>query len=131
MSKNQLSCVFILFVGGMLADLLLIEHFESAWQLVPVLFLAVAMLTFLCLKKWPALTGFFRAWMYLGMVSGIVGLFLHARNNWEFAVELYANLGGWPLLIEVATGAIPVISPGFLIPIAWFGLILSRLNQTQ
>ena len=91
MSKNQLSCVFILFVGGMLADLLLIEHFESAWQLVPVLFLAVAMLTFLCLKKWPALTGFFRAWMYLGMVSGIVGLFLHARNNWEFAVELYAN----------------------------------------
>lgn len=128
MIGNRLSLIFLIFVIGMLADLLLIEHFESGWQIVPVVFLILSTVSFLFLKAVAVVRAFFRVWMYLGMASGVLGLFFHVKSNWEFATELYADLKGWKLLTEVATGAIPVISPGFLIPIALFGLYLLRIR---
>lgn len=117
-------------VFGMLVDLLLIEHFESFWQLIPVFFLSIAGLGFFAMKRGVA-QSYFRLWMYLGMLSGLVGIFMHVKNNWEFAIELHTDLKGWKLISEVATGAIPIISPGFLIPIAMLGLYVVSQNKKE
>lgn len=124
MGKERLGFIFLVLVFGMLADLLLIEHFESFWQFVPVIFLLLSGLGYFPVRigKGVAL---FRGWMYVGMLSGAVGIFMHGKNNYEFAIELRSNLKGWDLITEVATGAIPVISPGFLIPISMLGLYVA------
>ena len=124
MGKQDIGLIFLIMVFGMLADLLLIEHFESFWQFVPVVFLGVAGISYFLISKGRR-AGLFKAWMYLGMLSGVIGIFMHVRNNWEFAIELRSNLKGWDLITAVATGAIPVISPGFLIPISMLGLYVA------
>ncbi len=124
MGKQGIGLIFLIMVFGMLADLLLIEHFESFWQFVPVIFLATTGAGYFIAIKGKGLT-MFRVWMCVGMLSGVVGVFMHIRNNYEFAIELRSNLIGWDLIAEVATGAIPVISPGFLIPISMLGLYIA------
>lgn len=124
MGKQGIGFIFLIMVFGMLADLLLIDHFESFWQFVPVIFLLVTGLGHFIMLKGKGI-GLFRLWMYLGMLSGGVGIFMHVRNNYEFAIELHSSLKGWDLVTEVATGAIPVVSPGFLIPISMLGLYVS------
>lgn len=128
MGKQRIGLIFLIMVVGMLADLLLIEHFESFWQFVPVIFLAVSGIGYFLVSKGTGIN-LFRAWMYTGMLSGVVGIYMHVKNNWEFAIELRSNLKGWELISEVATGAIPVISPGFLIPIAMLGLHVATQSK--
>lgn len=128
MGIKAIGIIFLSMVFGMLADLLLIEHFESFWQFVPVIFLSVTGIGYFLVKTGTAKL-LFRIWMYIGMVSGVIGIFMHVKNNWEFAIELRSNLKGWDLITEVATGAIPVISPGFLIPIAMLGLYIVAQNE--
>ncbi len=130
MRARGLGIIFLVMVFGMLADLLLIEHFESFWQFVPVIFLTVTSFGYYVISRG---TGFllFRVWMYVGILSGAVGIFMHVKNNWEFATELHSDMKGWALIVEVATGAIPVISPGFLIPIAMLGLYLTTLLKNE
>ena len=130
MAVKRIGFIFLIMVFGMLADLLLIEHFESFWQFVPVVFLAVAGIAYFLISK-EIVRSFFRFWMYLGMIAGVVGIYMHVKNNWEFATELRSNLKGWDLITEVATGAIPVISPGFLIPIAMLGLYIAAQNKNE
>lgn len=124
MGKQGIGLIFLIMVFGMLADLLLIEHFESFWQFVPVVFLAVAGSGYFLIRKGLLLL-LFRGWMFIGMLAGAIGIFMHVKNNWEFAIELRSNLKGWDLITEVATGAIPVISPGFLVPISLLGLYVA------
>ena len=130
MGKQGIGLIFLIMIFGMLADLLLIEHFESFWQFVPVVFLAVSGIGYFLILKGTGLS-LFRVWMYVGMLAGVVGIYMHVRNNWEFAIELRSNLKGWELITEVATGAIPVISPGFLIPIAMLGLYVATQIKNE
>ena len=126
-TRDKPHLIFILFVVGMLLDLLLIEHFEMGWQMLPVVFLVVTILLLIFKPKWQKEgIRIFNIWMYLGMIFALVGLFLHLKSNWEFATELYTDLNGLALVMEMITGAIPVLSPAFLIPIALFGLYLTK-----
>lgn len=128
MGAKGVGIIFLIMVFGMLTELLLIEHFENFWQFVPVIFLSVTGIGYCFLKSGTRML-LFRVWMYIGMLSGVIGIFMHVKNNWEFAIELRSNLKGWDLITEVATGAIPVISPGFLIPMAMLGLYVVAQNE--
>ena len=54
---------------------------------------------------------------------GAVGLFLHLKANVEFELELHPDNGGWPLVQETLTGAIPALAPGAMFQLGLLGML--------
>ncbi|MGH7720499.1 MAG: hypothetical protein ACREON_16835 [Gemmatimonadaceae bacterium] len=105
-------------------ELLLLEHTEDYWQLVPLVLIGGALLVL----AWHAVdrrarsTRAIRAMMLLFVVSGIVGLVLHYQGNVEFEREMYPGLGGTSLFRQAMSGATPALAPGMMIQLALLGL---------
>ena len=64
----------------------------------------------------------------LTILTGIMGIGLHLKNNMEFEQEMYPQLAGWDLIEGSLTGALPVLAPGALIPIGLLGLLIINLK---
>jgi hypothetical protein len=111
-------------IVGTLTELLLLEHFEDAWQWAPIALLAAALLTLAWhgLERGPASLNVLRAVMVLSMVSGLVGLLLHYKGNVEFELEMYPDLAGWKLFKDSMMGATPALAPGAMLQIGLVGL---------
>ncbi len=116
----------ILLVGlsGTEAELLLLGHTEGAWQVSPIVLIAVS----LVVLAWygaagrPASLRALRGVMALLLVSGIVGLWLHFAANVEWERESNPSLGGIALYRAALSGAMPVLAPGTMIQLALLGL---------
>jgi len=116
--------IFLIGAIGSGAELLLLGHTESIWQLIPV-FLIVASLISLCLwVRWPTRNGLraFQGTMMLFIVSGLVGVLLHYRSNTEFVLEVYPAIEGMELFWASLTGAMPALAPGMMIYLGLLGL---------
>jgi hypothetical protein len=115
----------IWFVGvlGTTAELLLLEHFDGALQMIPLALFA----TGLAIGAWyaarpdSASLAAFRAVLVLFAVSGVVGLYLHYRGNVEFERERDATLGGVQLVWNALTGATPALAPATMALLALIG----------
>lgn len=109
---------------GTLAELLLLEHFEDAWQWAPIALLAAALVTlgWHTLERGPTSLNVLRGLMVLSMASGLVGLLLHYRGNVEFELEMYPDLAGWKLFRDAMMGATPALAPGAMLQIGLVGL---------
>lgn len=109
---------------GTLAELLLLEHFEDAWQWAPIALLAAALLTlgWHALERGPLSLNVLRGLMVLCLVSGFVGLLLHYRGNVEFELEMYPDLSGWKLFKDAMMGATPALAPGAMVQLGLVGL---------
>ncbi len=111
--------------SGLLPELLLLKHYESVWQLLPlpllVTVLAVAALVWR--RPDPRTVGVFRAIMTLCVLAGIAGVVLHAKGNVEWALERDDTLRGWPLMWKVLRGATPLLAPGAMAQLGLLGLI--------
>ena len=116
----------ILLVGliGTEAELLLLGHTEGAWQVSPIVLIAVS----LVVLAWygaagsPASLRALRGGMALLLLAGIVGLWLHFASNVEWARESNPSLGGIALYRAALSGAMPVLAPGAMIQLALLGL---------
>ena len=90
--------------AGLEVELLLLEHYESAWQFTPLVLLVVVLVgaALVWRRPSPSTVRFFQAVMLLCVVAGVVGVFLHYRGNVEFELEreplhgLRTLLGGDP-----------------------------------
>ena len=110
---------------GTLAELYLIGHYEDTWQFVPLsLLVAVILVTGAYLRR-PAdsLRRVVAAVMWICVVSGVAGSWLHYSGNVEFEREMYPDRAGFELVRESLSGATPVLAPGTMIVIGLFGLI--------
>jgi hypothetical protein len=109
---------------GTLAELLLLEHFEDAWQWAPIALLAAALLTmgWHALERGPVSLNVLRVLMVLCVASGLVGVLLHYRGNVEFELEMYPDLSGWKLFKDAMMGATPALAPGAMLQIGLIGL---------
>jgi len=109
---------------GTLAELLLLEHFEDAWQWAPIALMAAALVTlgWHALERGPRGLNVLRGLMVLCMASGLVGLLLHYRGNVEFELEMYPDLSGWKLFKDAMMGATPALAPGAMLQIGLVGL---------
>jgi hypothetical protein len=109
---------------GMGTELLLIGHFESIQQRIPLGLLGLGLAT----TVWHAVAP--RQWtvralqlvMTLSVASGFLGVGLHYRGNEEFELEMYPAMQGYELVSEVLTGATPVLAPGSMVLLGLIGL---------
>ena len=118
----------VLAVGliGSATDLMLLGHYEDAWQMVPLILLAAAMLivVWLLVKDTAAAVTALRITMVLCLASGVIGTMLHFNGNREFQHELDPSLSGWELFSTVMTAkAPPALAPGAMIQLGLIGLV--------
>ena len=121
--------LLIVIVGtiGLVAELLLLGHYEEWTQWLPLAVLVAVLILSVLVWLHPVRTTLvsFRAVMTIALVTGAAGLVLHFTGNREFELERNGALSGWPLVWESLRGATPALAPGALIQLALLGLALT------
>ena len=119
--------IVLLGIVGLLAELLLLEHFESRTQWIPLVTLGLGLATTTVAARSPTRASMraFQVTMALFVIAGIVGLVLHLKGNVEWALERRPDLGGWELVWKALRGATPALAPGALAQLGLLGLAWS------
>jgi uncharacterized membrane protein len=78
-ARRVILLLLVLAMAGIFGELLLAEHFEDVWQLVPLvlLVLGLAVVAWHARVRSATSTRALRAIMTLFVLSGFVGIFLH------------------------------------------------------
>lgn len=121
--KRLLLIAFIISLVGTAGELLLIEHFEGLWQIIPLLLIALGLTTisWFTIQSTILSKQVFQVIMALFIVSGFLGFGLHFNGNMEFELEMYPSMKGTELIWETLKGATPVLAPGSMIATGLFG----------
>jgi hypothetical protein len=122
--RRVLLALVALGAGGLGLDLLLLEHFESAWQFTPLVLLGGVLAGTAALVRWPTARAvrLFRGLMGLCVAAGLLGLYLHYRGNVEFELERDPLRRGFALFWEAIRGATPALAPASLSQLGLLGL---------
>ena len=122
--RRILLLTLVVSLVGTIAELLLLEHFEDAWQWTPIALLGAALLVlgWYALERGPRSLNVLRVLMVLCVASGALGVLLHYRGNVEFELEMYPDLSGWKLFKDAMMGATPALAPGAMLQIGLVGL---------
>lgn len=125
--RQLLLALVLLGAGGLLTELVLLEHYEDTWQWVPLILLTTAALlaATLFFRQGRTLIGIFRAVMAVCVLAGVAGLWLHLQGNYEWELEQGTELVGTALWWEVLRGATPTLAPGALAQLGLLGLLWS------
>jgi hypothetical protein len=131
--RRALVVILVLAMAGILVELLLAEHFEDAWQLVPLVLLGLglAALVWHALVPSPASARVWRTLMALFIIAGFIGFYLHYSGNVEFELEQNPNATRWALFREAIMGATPALAPGVMIQIGLIGLLYAFVTRER
>jgi hypothetical protein len=121
----------VLLVAGLLgtgADLLLLEHYEDSWQLLPLFLIGVALVAvgaFLVTKSAIAIR-VLQVTMGFCIVAGGVGLILHYQSNAALQREMDPTLPDWEIFKKAMHAqAPPAMAPAALAQLGLLGLAFS------
>ena len=111
--------------AGLEVELLLLKHYDSAWQFTPLVLLGIVLVAAALVWRRPSprTVRFFQATMLLCVAAGVVGLFLHYRGNVEFELERESSLHGFRLFWKAVRGATPALAPGAMAQLGLLGLV--------
>ena len=74
----------------------------------------------------------FKLLLVITALSGIYGVFLHLRANYEFELEMKPTANNWDLFFESLSGALPALAPFSMVVLALIGYsYLILINQKQ
>jgi hypothetical protein len=124
--RRLLLLLLVVFMAGTATDLMLLDHHEGVWQMVP---LAVIALGLLAVAAAAASGGagailLMRVAMALFIGAGMLGLGLHYAGNSEFQRELDPSLAGWDLFVKAVTAkAPPALAPAAMMQMGLLGLL--------
>jgi hypothetical protein len=123
--RRVLAALFLFGSVGTAAELVLLEHFEDAWQYSPLVLIGIGCAVLAVLAVRPSAIGvrFFQLTMLAFIVSGIAGIVLHYQGNVEFELELDPEASGFGLFWEAMKGATPALAPGTMVLLGALGLI--------
>ena len=124
---RRLLLALVLFgTTGLLLELLLLEHYDSPWQWIPLVLLSTGLVTGVVLWARPSRrTVLTFRWLMVGfVVATLVGLILHYRSNAAFEREMDSTTSGLTLVWYALRGATPALAPGALAQLGLLGLIL-------
>jgi len=111
---------------GTIVELLLLEHYEEGWQLVPLFLIGLALGVVLWHLVRPR-TGNVRALqvlMSLFLLAGAVGVGLHLDGAAEFQLEMDPLQSRWEVFKKAMHAkAPPVLAPGMMMQLGVLGLI--------
>ena len=122
--RRILLWTLVLGAAGTAAELLLVGHYESTAQLVPLVLLAAAVVLggSVLLTPRPVSLTLLQLLMVIFLGSGVLGVGLHYHGNEEFELEMYPSLSGLELITKTLTGATPVLAPGSMSLLGIVGL---------
>ena len=125
--RQALLGILLLGIVGTTIELLLLEHFEDAWQWTPFSLFAigVSVLAWYAVRRSAAAVRAFRIVMAAFIASGALGVYLHYSGNVEFEREMSPDVGGWALFREAIAGATPVLAPGVMVQFGLLGLVFT------
>ena len=120
-------------MGGLLAELALIAHFEDLAQQIPIALLAAGLVA-------VALDfGFARSWtqlvvqlvMVLLVAAGALGIYFHFNGSREFQLEMDPQMRGAALVWHVLRAkSPPTLAPGSMVQLGILGLGYAYLRRT-
>ena len=121
--------ILVLAMVGILAELLLIEHFEDPWQILPLALLMIGLAVLAWHARAPSIVSAraLRAVMTLFVLAGILGIFLHYQGNVEFELEQNPGASRWALFREAVQGATPALAPGVMVQLGLLGVLYGFL----
>jgi hypothetical protein len=124
-ARPVLFLILLLGILGTGVELLLLEHVEDAWQLVPLALIAASLIVLLLhtRRRSRSTLQAFRAVMAMFVLSGALGVWLHYRGNVEFELEMYPAMQGLELFREAIMGATPSLAPGTMIQLGLLGFV--------
>jgi hypothetical protein len=124
--RRLLLAILTIGMAGTVADLLLLQHYEDAWQAPPLVLLSAGLITVALMWTDPGRTTVrtFAALMILFILSGLAGLVLHYNGNLEFQREIDPTQRGWTLVMAVMRAkAPPALAPAGMIQLGLIGLL--------
>lgn len=123
--RRMLLFILVLGLAGTATELLLLEHYEDTWQIVPLALIAAALaiLVWHALTRGPGSVRALQALMVLFVAGGAIGVGLHYQANTEFELEANPALTGFQLFKESMAGAMPTLAPGTMIELGLVGLV--------
>jgi hypothetical protein len=123
--RRLLLALVVITATGLVPELVLLKHYESVWQLVPLVVLPVVLAASALVWRRPGrrTVTIFRAVMVGCLLAGLAGVGLHANGNLEWALERDATLHGWPLVWKILRGATPLLAPGAMAQLGLLGLL--------
>ena len=132
--RRWLLGVLVLGIGGTATDLLLLAHYEDAWQWPPLVLLGAALLG----VAWHLTSGgraslrALEAIMVLFLLAGVAGVALHGSGSAEFQREIDPSQESWTMMLKVARAkAPPLLAPGVMIMLGLIGLAYTRNSRTE
>jgi hypothetical protein len=126
MMRRLLLMLLMVAMVGTAADLVLLDHFESVWQIVPLAVIALGIASALAAAahQGARTLTLMRLAMALFIGAGLIGIGLHYAGNNEFQRELDPDLRGWTLFVKSVTSkAPPALAPAGMIQMGLLGLL--------
>ena len=131
--KGVIGLAILFMLIGTALELYLLGHYEDTQQLIPLLAIGASLLlmALLVLRRTKITEGLFKLVMVLTAASGVYGVFLHLKANFEFEREMKPAAGSWELYTESLSGALPALAPASLIAFALIGFAYYLLIKHQ
>ena len=125
--RRVLLALVLLGVVGLTLELLLLEHTESATQLIPFAVLGVGFVVGAKLAIRPTARSLrlFQLVMLLFIAAGLLGLFLHLRGNVGFEREQDPSARGLDLVWRSLRGGVPLLAPAVMAQLGLLGLVFA------
>jgi hypothetical protein len=117
----------LLGICGLTLELVLLEHTESATQLLPFAVLGGGLAGTVAVGIRPNARSirFFQIVMLLFIATGLLGLYLHLRGNVEFEREQDPSARGLDLVWRSLHGGVPLLAPAAMAQLGLLGLVFA------
>jgi hypothetical protein len=126
--------VLTLGMGGLLAELTLIAHYEDPAQWIPLVLLAAGLIALaadvvLARSSTHLLV---QLTMVLFVAAGTLGVYFHFQGSREFQLEMDPQMRGVTLVWHVLRAkSPPTLAPGSMVQLGMLGLGYSYLRRTR
>jgi hypothetical protein len=132
--RRWLFWILVLGLVGTATELLLLEHYEEPWQVVPLFLItcAISALGWHRRRRDARSLRTFQVLMVLFLVAGFLGVALHFSGAAEFQREIDPAIGAWDLVKKVMRAkAPPVLAPGVMLQLGLIGLAYTYPDQRK
>lgn len=117
--------ILVLGLAGTVTELVLLEHYEHALQLVPLVLIvaAFAAIAWQLRRNDAASLRALATVMVLFVLAGFAGVAAHFSGSAEFQLDLNPSMSAWELVEKVMRAkAPPLLAPGMMLQMGLLGL---------